>query len=634
MRERLAGTVDIETPELVVVTYTLAGVGSRITAGLIDLAICIGAFVGIIILTITLGAGRHTDKAMHAATTSDAWAVAIVVMVQFVILWGYYVLSEGLFDGRTIGKRLLHLRVVRDGGYSVGLAASAVRNLMRIIDLQPAFMYLVGIVGIAVSKSGKRLGDVVAGTIVVREAIVRQPVEANERPHDADPGAQSVAVPALLTDAEYQLLDRWAARRASLDADRRATLMHQVGARLRHVIGDLPPSDMSGALARLLAHEREARQRGAAPKGATGASRERYSIVTTRSARWIAFASRLADAQRQGLRSFDERQIREFVEEYRALSVDLARLQTASRGASSDELFYLGRLVSAAHNLLYKGRRLSFAGMLRFLAFDVPAEVRRSALPIAVAALFMFGPAAIAWTAVVRNPAVASSFIPTSMLDRADEGVARAKHNSGYVPDPEVFRPVMASQIIANNVQVTFAAFALGITAGIGTLVILISNGISFGGILGLYQSKGILRLILAFVAPHGVLELSAICIAAGAGLLIGAAMVVPGDRTRKRAMVDNGRRAMRLISASILLLIVAGSLEGMVSPIPTWALWQKLSVSAVTAVLLAAYIFAGARRRPQRPPRGLRQAPQANLLELPSSLDLEVAVHDGGGHA
>ena len=133
-------------------------------------------------------------------------------------------------------------------------------------------------------------------------------------------------------------------------------------------------------------------------------------------------------------------------------------------------------------------------------------------VPIALGAAFLFGPAAIAWTAVMRNPDVASTFIPTSMLDRAEDGVERAKHQAGYIPDPEVFRPLMASRIIANNVQVTFAVFAFGITAGLGTLLMLVLNGVSLGGVMGLYQSKGILKLIVAFVAPHGVLELSAIC--------------------------------------------------------------------------------------------------------------------------
>ena len=524
--------------------------------------------------------------------------------MQFAILWGYYLLCEGLFDGRTLGKRILGLRAVRDGGYSVGFAASAVRNLMRIVDLQPVFTYLVGIAGIAISKSGKRLGDVVAGTIVVREAMVKQPIS---RP-PAEAGAETEPAPAtaLLSDAEYQLLDRWAARRGDLDSERRATLTRQVGARLHNVIGDVEPRELSGTLSRLLASERRARQRGVASRGAMGASRERYAIVTTRSPRWFAFAAQLSTAQRRGLRSFNETQVREFVEEYRALSTDLARLRTATRGSSSDDLFYLGRLVTGAHNLLYRDRRNTFREITRFIAIDVPAEVRRSVVPIALGAAFLFGPAAIAWTAVVRNPDIASTFIPTSMLDRAEDGVERAKHQTGYIPDPEVFRPLMASKIIANNVQVTFAVFAFGITAGLGSLLMLVLNGVSLGGVMGLYQSKGILKLIVAFVAPHGVLELSAICIAAGGGFLIAAAMLIPGDRTRGRALVENGRRAMRLIAASTLFLIVAGSLEGMVSPIPNWPSWGKLAVSAATLVLMVAYLTGGTHWR--------RDAPAGNV--------------------
>jgi uncharacterized membrane protein SpoIIM required for sporulation/uncharacterized RDD family membrane protein YckC len=616
MTERLAETVDIETPELVVVSYTLAGVGSRIAAGLIDLLVCAALLLGVIMLAVFVGSPVSPEE-IGRSNASTAWASAVVVFMQFAILWGYYLLCEGLFDGQTLGKRILGLRAVRDGGYSVGFAASAVRNLMRIIDLQPLFTYLVGIAGIAISKSGKRLGDVVAGTIVVREAMVKQPISRAESIAETEPAPAT----ALLSDAEYQLLDRWAARRGDLDSDRRAALTRQVGARLRNVIGDVEPRELSGTLSRVLASERRARQRGVASRGATGASRERYAIVTTRSPRWIAFAAQLSTAQRRGLRSFNETQVREFVEEYRALSTDLARLRTATRGSSSDDLFYLGRLVTGAHNLLYRDRRNTFREIVRFIAIDVPAEVRRSVVPIALGAAFLFGPAAIAWTAVMRNPDVASTFIPTSMLDRAEDGVERAKHQAGYIPDPEVFRPLMASRIIANNVQVTFAVFAFGITAGLGTLLMLVLNGVSLGGVMGLYQSKGILKLIVAFVAPHGVLELSAICIAAGGGFLIAAAMLVPGDRTRGRALVENGRRAMKLIAASTLFLIVAGSLEGMVSPIPNWPLWGKLAVSAATLALMAAYLTGGTHWRRRAPadsvaPRGPESKPLLSLTD------------------
>jgi uncharacterized membrane protein SpoIIM required for sporulation len=221
-------------------------------------------------------------------------------------------------------------------------------------------------------------------------------------------------------------------------------------------------------------------------------------------------------------------------------------------------------------------------------------------VPIAIAATATFLPATIAYTAVVRDPSVATVFIPTGMLDRAEDGVQRAKNGDGYIPDPQMFRPVMASQIISNNVQVTFAAFGFGITAGIGTLLLLLLNGVSLGGVFGLYQSKGILWLLLAFVAPHGVLELSAICIAGGAGLLIAAALVLPGQRTRRAAFAENSRRAMRLITASTLFLIVAGSLEGMVSPIPYWPLSLKLIVSTLTVVAMYVYLRGGSATEPR----------------------------------
>ncbi len=186
MAERLAETVDIETPELVVVSYTLAGVGSRIAAGLIDLFVCAALLLGVILLAVFVGSPVSPEEIGRGTNSSTAWASAVVVFMQFAILWGYYLLCEGLFDGRTLGKRILGLRAVRDGGYSVGFAASAVRNLMRIIDLQPLFTYLVGIAGIAISKSGKRLGDVVPQR---RRVSVARPLGgAPRRPGRGPPG--------------------------------------------------------------------------------------------------------------------------------------------------------------------------------------------------------------------------------------------------------------------------------------------------------------------------------------------------------------------------------------------------------------------------------------------------------------
>lgn len=614
--EHLAQSVDIETPELVVVSYTIAGLGSRVYAGLIDLVICIVAFLGIIIAIVSLAPKDDVvTRPLAGAGASTAWAFAVMILAQFVLLWGYYLLFEGLRDGQTPGKRMVGLRTVRDGGYSVGFSASSVRNLMRIVDMQPVFCYAVGITSIGLSKSGKRLGDIVAGTLVVRETLVPQPRELVARGGGGSAAALPVPAAAQLTDDEFELLVRWADRRMALEPERRQQLTAQVATRLARVLPEPGTSSESARLVRLLASERAARERGAPARGSTGATRERYAIVATSSPRWIAFAARLAAAQRGGLKSLGEAGVRSFVAEFRALSVDLARFRTAARGAPSDELFYLGRLVAGAHNLLYRDRRSGWKRILRFFVVDVPTEVRRSYAPIALAAAFLFGPAAIAYVAVVRNPAVAPIFIPTQMLDRAQDGIVRARRGEGYIPDPQVLRPVMASTIIANNVQVTIAVFAFGVTAGIGTLFLLLMNGVSLGGVFGLYASKGILSLLVAFVAPHGVLELSAICIAAGAGLLIAGALLLPGDRTRRRALSENSQRAMRLMACSTFLLVVAGSLEGMVSPIPYWPLSLKLLVSAATLVLFVAYLRGGA---------GSQQS---------ARLDLEVPVDDRGGH-
>jgi uncharacterized membrane protein SpoIIM required for sporulation/uncharacterized RDD family membrane protein YckC len=520
------------------------------------------------------------------------WVAALLGLVSFAIFWGYYVICEWAFDGQTFGKWRLGLRVVRDGGYSVGFAASAVRNLVRIGDMQPGVFYLIGIGSAVLSKTGKRIGDIAAGTIVIQERLVEAPASEKRRPSRTS--AAPVAGVAVLTEADFRLVERWYARRLDFDPERRKLLTDQIVARVGRFLAGDDATPAPTRLANLYESERLAREAGSASRNETGAARERYAIVSTSSPRWLAFAATVATAQKKGLKSLGEAKVRDFVAEYRALSNDLARLRTASRDIEADELFYLGRLVGSAHNLLYKERGITFAGFLRFMLGDVPREVRRSFRPIVLAAVLLFLPGVIAGTAVIRNPAVASVFIPPTMLDRANEGVKRAADGRGYIEDPQLFRPLMASGIIRNNIQVTFVVFALGIAAGLGTALMLVLNGVSLGGVIGLYQAKGILPLLIAFVAPHGVLELTAVCIAGGAGFLLAAALLIPGRRTRRAAFIENGRRAMRLVAASTLLLIVAGSIEGLVSPIPYWPLQWKLSVSIATALLLYVFLRAG----------------------------------------
>ncbi|HKH93945.1 MAG TPA: stage II sporulation protein M [Gemmatimonadaceae bacterium] len=600
-------TVDVETPELVVLTYSIAGIGSRAMAAITDLLIVLAASIvlGIVAVAVMAVGG------FAGFNVGGSWGMAILVLAQFALLWGYYVLFEGLMDGQTPGKRIHRIRVVREGGYSVTFGASAVRNLIRVLDMQPLFLYLVGMISVLATRRGRRLGDIVAGTIVVREDARRTAPALGTAP--AAGTTQATALQTQLSEDEYVVLGRFVERWGSLEALKRAALAQQLASRFGAALLD----DGRAAGPRLLdlyERERRARAGGVASRGETGAGRERQALIAAGSPRWNAFASRLAQAQRRGLRSLGENGVREFVAEYRALSADLARLRTAAGGRSLDELFQLGRLVAGAHNLLYRDRGMPLRAAVRYLFTEGPREVRRSARPISLAALLLFGPAIIAGVSIARTPSLASQMLPAGMLRRAEDGVRRARSGEGYIDDPQLFRPVMASGIIANNVQVTFAAFAGGVTAGLLTVFLLVTNGVSIGSVVGLYASKGILPLLLAFVAPHGVLELFAICVAGGAAFLVAAGMLIPGDRTRRRALVENGQRAIRLIGVSTLLLLVAGTLEGFISPIEWWPIEGKLAVSGTTLVLLVAYL------------RGGRTAPAAVVPEEASAVPEEVS--------
>jgi uncharacterized membrane protein SpoIIM required for sporulation/uncharacterized RDD family membrane protein YckC len=581
--------VEIETPEQTVLSYTLAGVGSRASAAIIDLLI-IAAIELVISILVTESASVFRGGSSSVQRMSSAWVVAMVLLIGFGLLWGYYVFFEAIWDGQTPGKRWLHIRVVQDGGYSVSFGASAVRNLVRVADLQPMPTYGVGLVSMIISKSGKRLGDIAAGTIVVHEqrALIAAAVRSSAVP---------VTAPALtsrLTEEEFALLGRFVARRTQLDQAMQASFTSQLATRFRQHL----PADVRGAsaqLLRLFETESDARARGLPAPGATGAARERHAIIAINAERWKDFSTALSAAQRKGLRAMSPEEVSRLVSLYREVSTDLARLRTASESEDQDAIFYVSRLLGAGHNFLYRQRSLSVRDVWRFLSISVPREVRHSVRYVMAGVLFLFGPMLITYVAVVRHPELEQRLNPPGMIDRVIEdahGDSLGKHE--YVAIKDFERPVMASSIIANNVQVTYGVFAFGITAGIVTLLMLILNGMGIGAAMALYTNHGVFHLIRDFVIAHGVLELSAICIAAGGGFLLAMALLLPGTHTRREALVINGRRAIRLITASTLMLLAAGTIEGLISPRTDVPFAVKASVSAATAVLLVFWFSRG----------------------------------------
>lgn len=146
---------------------------------------------------------------------------------------------------------------------------------------------------------------------------------------------------------------------------------------------------------------------------------------------------------------------------------------------------------------------------------------------------------------------------------------------------------------MTNNIQVAFLAFAGGITFGILTVYVMVSNGIMVGALAGLFWHYGQSYAFWAYIVPHGVIELTAIFIAGGAGLLMGYKLFVPGPYSRVYQLKRQAKRSVQLLLGTIPLFVIAGVIEGFITP-ASFSLETKYIVACVTILALILYILIG----------------------------------------
>jgi uncharacterized membrane protein SpoIIM required for sporulation len=156
--------------------------------------------------------------------------------------------------------------------------------------------------------------------------------------------------------------------------------------------------------------------------------------------------------------------------------------------------------------------------------------------------------------------------------------------------------PLLSSFVIVNNIKVALAAFALGITFGVGTIYMLTINGAMLGGIAGAFAKSGIDGQLWMVILPHGALELSAVVIAGGAGLLLGYSLWCPGQRTRRRALREEAVRAVQLAVGLIPAFAVAGVFEGFVTPSDVIPEPLKVLLGIAVAVVFWLYLLLAGR--------------------------------------
>lgn len=240
-------SISVRTPESIAFSYELAGLGSRFLALAIDMLLQFAILAGIVWGFFLIAAHAPHVRASVSDRTAESIAYAIVWAIVFLVFFGYFIAFEAFWNGQTPGKKLLGIRVVRDGGYPIDAGASFIRNVVRVGEFALAF-YAVSAVTALASPENKRLGDMAAGTLVVRDSRV-QSLSAILQHADAQPPRM-----AMLTDEEHAIITRFIARRGSMDVRHRRALASQIADRVRkRVSSDLQRLDDEDLLEKLSA---------------------------------------------------------------------------------------------------------------------------------------------------------------------------------------------------------------------------------------------------------------------------------------------------------------------------------------------------------------------------------------------
>lgn len=225
------GRLEVETPDHVVLRYDLAGAGNRGFAALVDVVVATLLVIGMVAVFAVLGAALPARVALAAQ--------GLAVLLTLLVGWSYFVVLEWLWEGRTLGKRMFGLRVITADGSPAPFTAVLIRNLLRIVDFLPAF-YGLGLLAVVVSPRSQRLGDLAAGTYVVRAPRPRLDL-ASLRTVASDGGA---AADVRGLPGELQRLVReFVARERALAAPDRARVAASIAAALRARDGSLAERD-------------------------------------------------------------------------------------------------------------------------------------------------------------------------------------------------------------------------------------------------------------------------------------------------------------------------------------------------------------------------------------------------------
>lgn len=575
-------TITIATPDHIDLEFDLAGPGSRFTAYLIDLLCIVALAITLLVVALAdtgLGYLGSLDREALDGRQLTSWAVAITMLLFFLVQWGYFVCVEWCMRGQSPGKKALGIRVLRDDGLPVSLREAALRNLVRVADMLPPPSYLLGGMVMHFDRRGRRLGDMAAGTVVVRqrydfrgEAALQSDWGATWLARLEQGKSGSLTLPrGTIGVQQLALIAQFLQRRHTLPATRRHALAERILAPLLPVLGMEPhqPGDQPERLLQDILHQARSTatdRRAGRGRGEEGAKHEQWQSFAQQAWRFLR-------GKRRTLRRLEAAELQRFMDDYRRITTDLARGR--SFGADTLTLERLNQLVVMGYSVLYGYARTRRGRGVWQWGRRLPRLVREHHWAMVLSAGMLFVPAWISYTALFWAPELSYDLVAEGFLDFSPS-------DQEHLHDiPSLFRPVAASTIITNNVQVALVAFGLGLTAGFGTCFILLYNGVHLGAVVAWLTLQGHSRALWGWIMPHGGTELLAIVLSGGAGLMLAGALLVPGDVSRTTALQRIAPQALQIELGCIVMLLIAGLVEGFVSP-------SSIGYAARLAVLMA----------------------------------------------
>ncbi len=302
-------------------------------------------------------------------------------------------------------------------------------------------------------------------------------------------------------------------------------------------------------------------------------------FIQKNSATWNHLEETIKNLKAKGIKKVHKNDINNLLSLYNISCGHLSYSRTFY--GNCDLTTYLNNLVSQAHGYIYTTKSARLTAFFEFILRSFPISIYKNLKYLGLSTLaFAFG-FGISFIYTMISKDYAATFLPRQVLESVDfNSQDRTMWDS----------PVMSSFILTNNIKVGFYAFSLGITLGIGTLYVLATNGFLLGSLSALALQSNYSYTFWSLILPHGIIELFAIFVCGAAGLMLGHSIIVPGIYSRKDSLILKSKTAIKIVLGTIPLFIVAGIIEGYITPSGMVEAYKYL-FAIFTLLILVIYI-------------------------------------------